>query len=282
MVSSGKVTGGVNGTGMNGDGRRAIAVERERAAEIDVGVQSHTGLVRTVNEDGYLVHDGIGLYVVADGMGGHQDGKFASETVIRDLAGIGTPASAADLLERFERSILSANAAIRAHAVRNGGGHVGTTVAALLIHGTSFAVVWCGDSRIYRIRDGRPELLTHDHTEVQQLLDSGVLSREEAKTWPRGHILTRAIGAEDTPELDLDTGEIAPGDVFVLCSDGLTAHVEDGELAHLANGSDAQASCDGLVETVLSRGARDNVTVVVVRVRAVRGRTEAPSLRPTA
>jgi serine/threonine protein phosphatase PrpC len=235
-----------------------------KAAVFDVGAASHPGRVRQINEDSYFVSPVAGIFAVADGMGGHEAGELASATVVRSLESIGTAVSAADLLARLEDRILRANTTLHEIAAQRGR-IVGSTVAILLTFDDHFACVWSGDSRIYRIRDGGIAQLSRDHTEVRDLVDRGLLTPEEARTWPRRNVITRAIGVREEPELELEHGTLLAGDVFVICSDGLTGHVDDREiLASLAAGP-AQAVSDALVTLTLERGAADNVTVVVVR-----------------
>ncbi len=118
---------------------------------------------------------------------------------------------------------------------------------------------------VYRARKSRIEQLSVDHTEVQQLVESGTITAEEARSWPGRNVITRAIGAEDSPELEMLHGTLEPGDAFVLCSDGLTNHVSDQEILTAVLRYSPQAACDDLIELTLTRGATDNVTVVVVR-----------------
>jgi serine/threonine protein phosphatase PrpC len=231
----------------------------------DTGAASDPGKVRAANEDRCLAVPASGLWAVADGMGGHEAGALAAQTVVETLATIGAPASAPDLLARFEDRILKANGRVREIARARGGVTMGSTVAALLIHEAHFAAVWCGDSRIYRVREGTIAQISRDHTEAQDLVDKGLLTPEEAKTWPRRNVITRAIGVGDEPELEFEHGAVQTGDVYILCSDGLTGHVADGEIGARADSGDAQRICDALVALTLDRGAEDNVTVVAVR-----------------
>jgi serine/threonine protein phosphatase PrpC len=237
---------------------------RHAAARLDLGAASHVGHVRSLNEDRFLVAPESGLFAVADGMGGHAAGDVASSAVVQALATIAPAGSAGDLLARAKAGIATANAEIQSVAQARGT-VVGTTVAALPVFAPHFACLWSGDSRIYRVRDGRIAQLSHDHTEIQSLLDRGVLTPEEASAWPGRNAVTRAIGVQARPEIELDHGLLEPGDLFVLCSDGLTQHVADWEIFDLCAGVCAQAACDALVSLTLTRGARDNVTVVAVR-----------------
>lgn len=231
---------------------------------IETGLVTHPGMVRAENEDRGFSAPDLGVFAVADGMGGHEDGALASATVVEALSSIGTAVSAADLMARLEDRILRANAALYA-AGQARGGVVGSTVAVLLIFGLDFACVWSGDSRIYRIRGGAIDQLTRDHTEGRDLFERGLLSAGEMSSWPRRHVITRAVGVREAPEVDLEHGTVQPGDVFVVCSDGLTGSVEDRDILLAASRSAPQWACDALLALALDRGAPDNVTVVVVR-----------------
>lgn len=234
------------------------------ALRIESGVVTHPGTVRTSNEDSYLVAPEIGVFAVADGMGGHADGALASAAVVEALASIGAAVSAADLMARLEDRILRANATLWRDGQARGV-VVGSTAAALLLFGRDFACVWSGDSRIYRIRRNAIEQITQDHTEGRDLFERGILSAEEMAAWPRRHVITRAIGVREQPEMDLEQGTVQPGDVFVICSDGLTGLVADRDILLAAGTSAPQWACDALLALTLERGASDNVTVIIVR-----------------
>ena len=232
---------------------------------IEAGAATHVGKVRRQNEDNYLVATRRGLWAVADGMGGHEAGEVASRIVIEELDAIAAPATAAELLASCEQHMIKANSRLKQLADERGGVLIGTTVAVLLVFDSHYAGVWSGDSRIYRIRQHRIEQISVDHTEVQELISEGKLTEEEARVWPRRNVITRAIGVNDSPELEIKGGTLEPGDIFVICSDGLTAHVEDGEILALASNHRPQQACDLLIDLTLDRGAVDNVTVVAVR-----------------
>jgi serine/threonine protein phosphatase PrpC len=230
----------------------------------DTGAATHVGRVRDCNEDNYLARPDVGLWAVADGMGGLDAGALASATVINELTTIAAPSSAADLLARCERGVVQANSTLT-EIGRRRGGPIGTTIAVLLAYDSHFACVWSGDSRIYLVRDGAIGLQSRDHTEAAELLAEGKLTPDEARTWPGSNLITRAIGIQDDPELEMKDGVLRAGDAFVLCSDGLTKHVEDGEILHAVVNGASQDACNALVELTLERGATDNVTVLVVR-----------------
>jgi serine/threonine protein phosphatase PrpC len=233
-------------------------------AGLESGAATHVGKVRDGNEDSYLVAARSGIWAVADGMGGLSAGDVASRTVVEELGSLGEPISAEDLLASCEERLVNANDRLRALAAERGV-MIGTTVAVLLIFRESYACLWSGDSRIYRIRRREIEQLSVDHTEAQELVAEGKLTAAEARVWPRRNVITRAIGVFDDPELEMVSGKLEPGNVFVICSDGLTAHVEQDEILAIAARNTPQRACELLVDLTLERGAVDNVTVVAVR-----------------
>jgi len=226
---------------------------------------THVGLKRERNEDSYLLRPEAGLWAVADGMGGHGGGDVASQMAISALEQVGAAATGEALLAAVEAAVADANRDMRAHARAESRSVIGTTLVALLIFGGHFACLWCGDSRAYLLRAGALRQLTRDHSETQDLVDRGVLDPEEAKLWPRRNVLTRALGVSDPAELEIISDRLASGDVFLLCSDGLTGHLNDGEIAAAIGEEEPQAVCDRLIASTLERGAGDNVTVVVLR-----------------
>jgi protein phosphatase len=242
--------------------------------DVDSCGKSHAGLVRELNEDRYLVKPESGLFVVADGMGGHDAGEVASTSIVEHLESIGMPSSAPDLRARVEDRIVQANREIRQLSKKNGA-TIGSTIAALLAFEGQYACMWAGDSRIYLLRGEKLSQLSRDHTEMQELLDRGLLTRDEAVGWPRRNVVTRAIGAEDDAALDIAHGRIGTGDKFIICSDGLTAHVSDEEIAAELSGKPPEECCASLIDLALSRGGTDNVTVVIVEFREATTRLQA-------
>jgi serine/threonine protein phosphatase PrpC len=233
-------------------------------AIFETGSATHVGRVRERNEDCYLARPETGIWAVADGMGGHADGDVASRTLVRALASIERPASAAALLDLVEECVTQANARLR-ELGQERGEVVGTTLAVLLAFEDYYACVWSGDSRIYLVRQGEIVQLSRDHTEVEELLAEGSITAEEAKTWAGRNGVTRAIGVYDLPELEMTSGPLRPGDSFIICSDGLTRHVQEEEILHCVSADLSQQACDALIALTLERGAVDNVTVVIAR-----------------
>jgi protein phosphatase len=234
----------------------------------ETGFATHVGKVRQVNEDAAVSLPDFGVWVVADGMGGHENGQFASKTLTDDIATTGLAVSAADQIARFKDRVMRANDTIRQVAEARGGATIGTTLTAMLAYGHNYVCIWAGDSRTYLLRGGVLTQVSRDHTEAQELVESGVLTPEQAKSWPRRNVITRAIGIFEDPELEECSGDIRPLDTFLLCSDGLTGHLSDEEICSTLASLRPQAACDALIEATLARGASDNVTVVIVRCHA--------------
>lgn len=236
---------------------------------IETGAATDTGCVRDHNEDSFFTGPHAGVWVVADGMGGHDAGDFASQTITGEMESLGYAISAGDLQARFMERLNRAHQRIRDHSLSLGGATVGATLVAFLVYEDNYACIWSGDSRIYRMRGGKLEQLTRDHTEVRELLDAGMITEDEAESWPRKNVITRAIGVTDTPNCDVISGQIQPGDSFLLCSDGLTEHNSDPDIEfglHMA--ANPQGAVDSLIAQTLERGAKDNVTAVVVHCTA--------------
>ena len=228
-------------------------------------VQTHRGRVRRVNEDAVLERPDIGLWVVADGMGGYETGSVASRMVIDALGNLLEGARLSAVVDAVEDSLMDTNARILDHAEQQLDGRmIGTTVVALILRGRAGACVWAGDSRLYRFRDGRFEQISRDHSHVQELIDDGELLPEEAEGHAEANVITRAVGAMPALFAEATVFSVREGDVFLLCSDGLYKELGPEEMvAGLADRS-AVAAADGLLNDALERGARDNVSVAVV------------------
>lgn len=216
--------------------------------------QTDVGRVRTVNQDAFLERPDIGLWVVADGLGGHTDGEVASRMVCDALADFTPPGAFDELVEGVRRRILQVNDHLLHMSARNRGGKIGSTVVVLLTRGAEAALLWAGDSRIYRLRDSRLAQLTRDHSAAMSM--QGV--RVET------NVITRAVGVAQTLLLDEIRVEVRSGDRFLLCSDGLTRKMRDEQIEAWMQHGDIDVTVEGLIETTLEAGAPDNVTAVVV------------------
>jgi serine/threonine protein phosphatase PrpC len=232
------------------------------------GAATHVGLVRSVNEDNLAVIAQAGLWCVADGVGGLDSGSLASAIVAEAMQGVHPQADLAALVDTVGGAVETANRRVRQVIAERAGQMMGSTVAALMVHGGNFAALWSGDSRVYRVSDGGIAQVTRDHTEAQELIESGMLTIEQARAWPRRNVITQAVGVSEAATFDIERGEAAAGDRFVLCSDGLTNHVTDEEIRDTVLRTTPQTACDDLIRMTLERGATDNVTVIVVHVKA--------------
>lgn len=238
----------------------------QTGGEASTAARSHVGAVRSHNEDRWLARPDRGLWAVADGLGGHRSGEVASDLLIEALGRIGPCDSGHALLTAVSTEIRAVNDELRSRARELAPGAViGSTVVVLVVHDGHCALVWAGDSRAYRLRRGRLELMTHDHRLVQELLDSGQITPEEAARHPMANVITRAVGVGDALELDSRYEALEPGDLFLLASDGLTGAVADFEIADIIATGTLEEAADGLLALSLSRGANDNVTFVLAR-----------------
>jgi serine/threonine protein phosphatase PrpC len=227
--------------------------------------RTHVGCVRKLNEDRVLSRPDVGLWAVADGMGGHQAGDLAAGMLVEALAAIELLGSGYAFLEEVQESVQRVNRTLVAHArLARPGTVIGSTLVVLLAYEGHFACLWAGDSRAYRLRGDRLEQLTRDHSMVQELIDSGALKRADAAGYGRSNVITRAVGVNDRLALDVVSGPIEANDVFLLCSDGLTGMMSDGEIADELRRSGIDA-VGPLLATTLERRARDNVSLVAIR-----------------
>jgi protein phosphatase/serine/threonine-protein phosphatase Stp1 len=231
-------------------------------------MQSHAatdpGTKRRLNEDSYLDRPEIGLWAVADGVGGASAGEVASAAVCDALGSIEAGLSGEQMLHAVRERLQGVH---RDLLVRGAGATIASTVVVLIVAGGYFACLWAGDSRIYLLHGGELRRLTRDHSLVQAMVDDGNLTEAEAAHHPRANVITRAVGAgEGELALDKVVGEVRAGDRFLLCSDGLTKALEEAELAGLLGMPDGVAHAELLVQAALARQASDNVTAVTVEV----------------
>ena len=228
--------------------------------------RTDVGNVREINEDAYLDAPEHGLWVVADGMGGHAAGDLASGAIIEALSAIERPATLAEFAEMVDDALVDLNARLREMASREDVHTIGSTVVVLLALGEFGICIWAGDSRLYRLRDQALEQITQDHALVEELVSKGIISAAEAAGHPQSNLVTRAIGASNDLFLDMEIFELRPGDRFVLCSDGLDKEVPPEDIAYYASKESLLNLSEVLVALAVERGARDNVTVVCVEI----------------
>lgn len=222
---------------------------------------THAGHRRPHNEDSHAEFGDLGLYLVADGMGGHEAGEVASRIVVEHVE------RSVRAGEPLERAVLGAHDAVLAASdAGEGRPGMGSTVVAAQLAGDRFRIVWAGDSRAYQMAGGLVRL-TNDHSLVQEMVDRGALSEIEARSHPERSLITRAVGMSEQGEMEVDAveGRLGPGECLLLCSDGLTEELDDTEIERiLASGRGIQERVAELVDAALAAGGRDNVTVVLV------------------
>lgn len=239
--------------------------------------RTDVGKVRKANEDAMLERPEAGLWVVADGMGGHGFGDVASATVVECLRAYAPPAGpgVSDPISQLQLLLHQANDQLRDEAVRRGRRLIGSTVVLLIIpvdkRNGEGAIIWAGDSRAYRLRDGELSQLTRDHSYVEELVACGDLTAAQAIGHPQGHIITRAVGASDLLVSEVLRVDLRPGDRFLLCSDGLTRELDAAVIAEVLEIPDPQSAVDTLVDNALYRGGGDNITAAVVDVNLPSG-----------
>ena len=225
---------------------------------------SDVGLVRAVNEDTCIGLSDAGVWLVADGMGGHSGGDFASSAVGKAVAEVRPEKRLADLVNRICERLQDVNRFLLDEGRQQNLGIIGSTVAVLALHGRHSACIWAGDSRIYRKRSGVLRRLTRDHRWVEEYVSRGLMTRQVADVHPLANELTKAIGADDPLELSVEIRDVLPGDRFLICSDGLYGEVSEEAIQDILDGESPADMCRKLVSAAKHHGARDNVTVVVV------------------
>ena len=242
--------------------------DRRPTLELKMAGTTHVGMVRQENQDCWAFHPEVA--VVADGMGGHADGALASTmTVQGSMEALKSSPNTRSALSAAHMQVLMAGQQGAQRHLRP----MGSTGVAIFFDRSTmmFEVSWCGDSRMYLVRDGSIKQITRDHSLVQDLVDQGQITADQALVDPRRNIITHAIGIGGLHSLRIDTtrGDITPGDRFILCTDGLTNEVPDEVIIQISDQSNsAQRCCEQLTARALDSGARDNVTVVVVDVAA--------------
>lgn len=224
------------------------------------------GKTRKFNEDALLDKPEAGIWVVADGMGGHERGDFASAQVIENLDKLSPANDIKEYIRLVTDTLVSTNSELVDEAKRRNCNMIGCTVVSLIATDEGqFACLWAGDSRLYRLRDGLLQQLSKDHSEVQSLVDRGTISRENAESHPSANVINRAVGAVSRLQLDVIIGQVHKGDRYLLCSDGLYREVNDLEMQQcLLQHNQPELAVSNLLNLALDRLARDNITVLAI------------------
>ena len=232
----------------------------ESAALTDIGT------VRKVNEDNCFEAPQAALWCVADGMGGHQKGDVASQMIVETLASFESPDMFPVPTSQIEQRLQRVNNQLLDMATTSANTTViGSTVAILLFDHLQAHCLWAGDSRIYRLRNGHLTRLTRDHSQVEEMLQAGLIDESEVEHHPSSNVITRAVGAMDNLLLDSTSYTLQANDIFLLCTDGLNKVVSDVEIRNMLLDIPIHQLPQKMIETALARNARDNVTVVVVK-----------------
>jgi serine/threonine protein phosphatase PrpC len=235
------------------------------AFEFTSSSKTSVGNVRTVNEDACIDSIQNGIWAVADGMGGHQSGDLASRLITQSLAGIKQENTLEETIGKVKDCLISTNLFLLDEAsLRKGNQTIGSTVVVFITFNHQCAVLWVGDSRLYRLRKNTLELITSDHSQVQELVDLGLLLPEDAESHPSANVITRAVGASSILEIDDKQFNMQEGDIFLLCSDGLYKELNETEIATILMQHPTKKACDELIDTALRKQCRDNVTVIVI------------------
>ena len=242
---------------------------------------SDSGKEREHNEDAMLIRPDMGIWAVADGMGGHTAGDFASQSIVKRIGEAVNEKpeklSLNYLVDKIEDSLVEVNSILIKKAQENQKAEdspitIGSTVVILITYDKYCLYIWSGDSRAYRYRNNQLRQITVDHSQVEEYVERGLITREEAQHHPMSNIITHAIGVEKDPYLDMDMQELQHGDRYLLCSDGLTKHIEELELQDLLKNEGklydtTEKTCKNLINITLDRGAKDNVTAIIIDIQ---------------
>jgi protein phosphatase len=239
----------------------------ERAFKWVSSARTDVGKVRKVNEDACLARPDEGLWAVADGMGGHSAGDLASGLIVEQMGEVDLSGPLSASVTEIERRLIDVNEQLRDLASSRNISTIGSTFAGMVIRDGFGVCLWVGDSRVYRIRDGRIEQVSQDHAFVEDLVEKGILSREDAAGHPQSNLVTRAVGAQENLKVDVEIFELEHEDTYVLCSDGLDKEVPESDIVDVVMREQPEVLSTQLVEEALERGARDNVTVITITVR---------------
>jgi len=238
--------------------RRPLAWIGEGATDV--------GTVRPLNEDSFLCQPEIGLWTVADGMGGHDGGSVASQLIVENLSHLSAKTNLDTFVNDIETTVTDANNRLLEYSrMQLNGRIIGSTFVSLLIKGNVGVCLWAGDSRLYRFRQEKLTQLSRDHSHVAELVSEGLISEEEAKTHPEANVITRAVGTSERLDIDVDVFDVRVGDLFLLCSDGLYNAVEDEEIIQCLRENSLETSVNKLIQTALDNKASDNVSVILVK-----------------
>ncbi len=228
-----------------------------------------TGHVRTKNEDSILVNEDENIWIVADGMGGHHAGDFASQTITNNLSLFKQHASLDDSILLLEENILNSNSIIRKKSYKLGrNATIGSTVVCVYVWHNFLFTFWAGDSRLYRYRDAKLERLTEDHSYVEELVRMGKIEARDAEEHPAANVVLKAVGIDDHLCMDFEYFEIRDDDIYIICSDGLYKDLDEEEIVPVieSHGENMTELSEALLESALNAGGTDNTSIIAMRI----------------
>ena len=229
-----------------------------------------TGRVRDKNEDSILDHGDENVWIVADGMGGHHAGDFASQTITNNLSLFKQHASLDDSILLLEENILNSNSIIRKKSFKLGrSATIGSTIVCVYIWNNLLFTFWAGDSRLYRYRDGKLERLTEDHSYVEELVRMGKIEAREAEEHPAANVVLKAVGIDDNLCLDFEYFEVEQDDIYIICSDGLYKDLEETEITPIieSNLENMVELSQSLLSASLDAGGTDNTSIITLKMQ---------------
>lgn len=227
---------------------------------------TNVGTVREVNEDAVSELPEIGLWTVADGMGGHDAGNVASRMIVESLSDLSRPDALSEFVDSVENQILDVNYRLLEYSeIMLDGRTIGSTFISFMLYEQVGVVLWMGDSRLYLYRGQEFIQLSRDHSHVVELLQTGVITEEEAINHPESNIITRAVGTSDEAYVDMDVFNVQLGDVFLLCSDGLYNAVDPESITEIISNAEPEKAVTDLIDEALANNASDNVSVIVIK-----------------
>lgn len=251
----------------------SYTASNDQQSPISFQVYSHgvtdTGLVRTKNEDSILVHDDENVWIVADGMGGHHAGDFASQTITNNLSLFKQHSSLDDSILLLEENILNSNSIIRKKSYKLGrNATIGSTVVCVYIWHNFLFTFWAGDSRLYRYRDSQLERLTEDHSYVEELVRMGKIEPRDAEEHPAANVVLKAVGIDDNLCMDFEYFEMQEGDIYIICSDGLYKDLDEEKLTPIIESQldDMTELADALLASALEAGGTDNTSIITMKI----------------
>jgi len=251
----------------------SYTAQNDQPSPVSFQIHSHgvtdTGHVRTKNEDSILVHDDENVWIVADGMGGHHAGDFASQTITNNLSLFKQHASLDDSILLLEENLLNSNSIIRKKSFKLGrNATIGSTVVCVYVWKNFLFTFWAGDSRLYRFRDSVLKRLTEDHSYVEELVRMGKIEAKDAEEHPAANVVLKAIGIDDNLRLDFDYFEMQAGDIYIICSDGLYKDLEEKRLTPIieSNLDNMTELSEALLTSSLDAGGTDNTSIIAMKI----------------